>query len=97
MTAWLNLVGGLVVAALVSGLGILMVISPVRWSRVLSWLARPQLDILRNGFLFDMYFPERVERSRSLRGQIRRLGVVFVATGILIVVQVMSDVPNLGH
>ncbi|HSR09244.1 MAG TPA: hypothetical protein VLM42_19085 [Bryobacteraceae bacterium] len=83
---------GFLVAAIVSGLGILMLISPVRYSRILNSLQHGQLDVLRGGSLFDMYFPERVERSHSLRNQIRRLGVAFFAVGILIAFQV-SQLP----
>ena len=82
-----SVVIGSLIAALVSGLGILMLVSPVRWSRILNSLGRAQLNIIRGGSLFGMYFPERVERSRLLRTQIRVLGLLFFAAGILIVFQ----------
>jgi len=65
-------------------LGILMVFSPVRLSRLLHWLARPQRELLRGGSLFDIYWPERVEQSRQLRVRIRLLGAVFLAFGVMI-------------
>jgi hypothetical protein len=66
--------------------GILILFLPVRFSKRLHWLFEPQWDILRGGSLFDMYWPERVERSRSLRTQIRLLGVLFLAFGVMVAV-----------
>jgi hypothetical protein len=66
--------------------GILILFLPVRFSKLLHWLLEPQWDILRGGSLFDMYWPERVERSRSLRTQIRLLGGLFLAFGVMVAV-----------
>jgi hypothetical protein len=73
-----------VAALLLPGCGVFMFLLPVRFSKLLHWLAEPQLDLLRGGSLFDMYWPDRVERSRSVRIQIRILGVIFIAFGVTV-------------
>jgi len=75
-----------VVAMILPGLGILMLLLPVPFSRLIHWLAEPQLDLLRGGSLFDVYWPDRVAQSRSLRTQIRLLGLVFFAVGVMLAI-----------
>lgn len=65
-------------------LGALMIFWPLRFSRILYQLAAAQRELLRGGSLFDMYFPERVEQSRSVRTQIRLIGAVFSAFGVML-------------
>ncbi len=74
-------------AIMLASLGIFQILSPVRYSKFLHSLAEPQIEILRGGRLFDICFPERVERSRPLRTQIRLLGILFFAIGLMLVFQ----------
>ncbi len=66
--------------------GMIMLYSPVQWSKLMHWLAEPQLDFMRGRSLFDWYFPDRVAASRYLRGQMRVVGVVFVAFSVMLFV-----------
>ena len=66
------------------GLGTLMLLSPIDFSRLLQRLAWAQRDMLRGGSMFSMYWPERVAQSRPLRIQIRVIGGIFLAFGIML-------------
>jgi hypothetical protein len=65
-----------------SGVGI--IVWPIRFSSLLNLIAGPQRELLRGGSLFDVYWPERVKRSRSLRIQIRLLGVICLSIGAMV-------------
>jgi hypothetical protein len=84
MSAVVGRVISVIVASIPLAFGVTMLLSPVRFSRFLYWLAAPQRELLRGGTLFDTYWPERVELSHSLRTQIRLLGVIFLAVGVMI-------------
>ena len=64
------------------GLGTLMLLSPIEFSRLLQRLAWPQRILLRFGSMFNLYWPERVAQSRPLRIQIRVIGGIFLMFGI---------------
>jgi len=84
MNGMLRSLATFLVAMILPGFGIFMLFLPVHFSKLLHRLAEPQRDLLRGGSLFDMYWPERVERSRSLRIQIRLLGMVFFGIGVML-------------